>query len=197
MGCGSGPEQRSNPLVTFSSLSPPSSPRAHPISLLSPFAFSFGGGCGGSSDVTNGSCARSHWQKEIGSWIRCQWRPLPAAGSLGSIRFLRFSIEIKKKGGYTTRRRMKREDLLPAELCSVLCGWDGGWEARKKARRRGTGCQSPATPRQLGDGPLLSSSSWGWGHLKSLGEMVPPPPQPPFYFCVPRARIQVLQVHRT
>lgn len=89
----------------------------------------------------------------------------------------------KKKG--RIYHAQENETGRPAVLCSVLCGWDGGWEARKKARRRGTGCQSPATPRQLGDGPLLSSSSWGWGHLKSLGEMVPPPPQPPFYFCVP------------
>lgn len=76
----------------------------------------------------------------MGSWIRYQWRPLPAAGSLGSIRFLRFfhQNKKKKKKGWIYHAQ-KNETGRTKVLCSVLCGWGGGWEVRKKMRHRVTG----------------------------------------------------------
>lgn len=108
--------------------------------------------------LLTGHIAQSH-----GSWIRNQWCPLLAAGSLGSIWFLRISIQ--KKGGDTMHRRMKGEELR----CSARCSVNGGWEVRKKTRHRVTGGQSLQAPPDSCYGSLLSSSIWAgatWSHLE-------------------------------
>lgn len=95
--------------------------------------------------------------------------PSPPQALEAALGFSDFPPKYKKRADI--HHAQKNEPGRTEVLCWVLYGWDGGWEARKKTRHSDRLTKSPATPRQLRDGPLLSSSSWGWGHLESLGEM--------------------------